>query len=71
VTADPEPMLKRLLGHLLMCKEATRLISRAQDAELSSFQRWRLRAHLRVCDLCSRFEAQMRFLREAARRYRT
>ena len=55
---------------MLMCKEATRLISQAQETELPWFQRWRLRAHLRVCDLCTRFEAQMRFLREAARRYR-
>ena len=63
-------MLKRLLGHVLMCKEATRLISRSQDAELPAFQRWRLRAHLAICDLCSRFDAQMRVLRDAARRYR-
>jgi hypothetical protein len=64
-------MITRLLGHMLMCKDATRLISQAQDAELSWFQRWKLRAHLRVCDLCTRFEAQMRVLREATRRYRT
>ena len=63
-------MLNRLLGHLLMCKEATRLISQAQDREISSFQRWRLRMHLAACDMCTRFDAQMRFLREAARRYR-
>ena len=64
-------MLRRALGHLLMCKEATRLISRSQDAELSRFQAWRLRLHLAACDLCTRFDAQMRLLREAARRYRT
>ena len=63
--------MKRLLGHMLMCKEASRLVSRAEDGELSWFQRWRLRAHLTVCDMCSRFDAQMRFLREAARRYRS
>jgi hypothetical protein len=63
-------MLRRLLGHFLMCREATRLISRAQDAELPALQRWRLRMHLRICDLCSRFDAQMRVLREAARRYK-
>ena len=63
-------MMRHLLGHMLMCKEATRLISRAEDAPSSWFQRWRLRAHLRVCDLCTRFDAQVRFLREAMRRYR-
>ncbi|MEO8485643.1 MAG: zf-HC2 domain-containing protein [Betaproteobacteria bacterium] len=63
-------MLRRLLGHLLMCKDATRLLSRAQDEPLSSFQRWRLDAHLMACDLCARFESQLRFLREAVRRYK-
>lgn len=63
-------MLRHLLGHLLMCKDATRLISQAGDRPLSRLERWRLRAHLGICDLCSRFDAQMRFLREAMRRYR-
>ncbi len=63
--------MKRLLGHMLMCKEASRLVSRAEDGELSWFQRWRLRAHLRVCGACARFEAQVRFLREAMQRYRS
>ena len=63
-------MLKRLLGHTLMCKDATRLLSQGEDRPLSWLQRWRLKAHLRVCDLCTRFEAQMQFLREAMRRYR-
>jgi hypothetical protein len=64
-------MLKRLLGHTLMCREASRLLSRGEDAQLSWLQRWRLRAHLRVCAMCARFETQMRFLRTAMERYRT
>ena len=63
--------MRRLLGHLLMCKEATRLVSRSQDEELSRFQRWRLRAHLSACAMCARFDAQMRLLREAMERYRS
>ena len=63
-------MLKWLLGHFLMCKDATRLISRSQDAPLTPFQAWKLRAHLAACDLCTRFDAQLRVLREAARRYK-
>ncbi|MBE7523063.1 MAG: zf-HC2 domain-containing protein [Burkholderiales bacterium] len=56
---------------MLMCKEATRLVSRSQDAELTWFQRWRLRAHLSACAMCARFDAQMRLLREAMERYRS
>jgi hypothetical protein len=58
-------------GHDLMCKDVTRLLSQAQDARLPFLMRMRVRAHLTVCDLCSRFDAQLRFLREAARKYRT
>ena len=64
-------MIRYLLGHALMCKEATRLLSQAEDRPLSWFERWRLRAHLGICDMCTCFEAQMRLLREAMKRYRT
>jgi len=64
-------MLMRLLGHTLMCKDVTRLLSQAQDSRLPFLTRMRVRAHLKVCALCTRFEAQLRFLREAARRYKT
>jgi hypothetical protein len=64
-------MLKRLLGHTLMCKDVTRLLSQAQDRRLPFLARWRVRAHLKVCEMCTRFEAQLRVLREAARRYRS
>jgi hypothetical protein len=64
-------LVKRALGHLLSCKEASRKLSRAQDGPLSGFERWRLRMHLAVCIACTRFERQLRFLREALQRYRT
>lgn len=56
---------------MLSCKEASRLISRMQDEELTPLRRWLLRMHLRACDGCTRFNVQMAFLREAMRRYRT
>jgi len=40
-----------------------------QDAQLTAWQRWTLRLHLSVCEACSRFERQIRFLRSALRRY--
>jgi len=63
-------MIRRGLGHLLSCKDVTRLASRAEDGPLTWWQRWRMRMHLAVCDGCTRFDAQMRFLRRAMRRQR-
>ena len=58
------------MGHMLSCKEASRLISRAQDEELAPLRRFMLKMHLRACDGCTRFKAQLAFLREAMQRYR-
>jgi hypothetical protein len=63
-------MLGYALGHMLSCKEASRLISQAQDLRLPWFARWKLRLHLAACAACARFDRQARFLREAMRRYR-
>ena len=63
-------LLKKALGHMLSCKDVTHLVSQMQERNLGLFERWTLRLHLAVCDACLRFEAQMRFLRDAMRRYR-
>jgi len=63
--------INRILGHLLSCKEATRVVSQAQERSLSAFERWKLRMHLAVCAKCTRFERQIRFMRDALRRYRS
>ena len=63
-------MIRHALGHLLSCKDVSRLVSQAQDRPLTGWQRWRIRTHLSVCDACTRFDAQMRFLRRAIRRLR-
>jgi len=55
---------------LLDCQHASRLISQAQDSELPWGKRVQLRLHLLACDACTRFSMQLRFLREAMRRYR-
>jgi len=64
-------MLMSWLGLKHRCRDVTRLVSRAQDAPLPWHQRLRVRVHLSMCAACARFEAQMRFLREAARRYKS
>lgn len=52
----------------LSCKEATRLMSAAQDRELSLGERAALTFHLAICKGCRAFDAQIRFLRRAVRR---
>ena len=50
------------------CREAHRLLSDRLDRPLGRFERWRLGLHLRFCEMCSRVERQMDFLRSAMRR---
>ena len=63
-------LLKKALGHILSCKDVSHLVSQMQERPLGPFERWTLRLHLAVCDACMRFEVQMRFMREAMRKYR-
>jgi hypothetical protein len=48
------------------CKEVSRLVSESMDRDLRFRQRFSLRMHLLMCSLCSRFRAQIAFLRDAA-----
>jgi hypothetical protein len=52
----------------ISCREASRLMSQAQDRELSLGERVRLRVHLAICRGCRAFNAQLAFLRRAVRR---
>ncbi len=54
----------------LDCREASRLLSLAFERALTEGERIALRTHLDECLMCVNFEAQLRFLDEAARRYR-
>jgi hypothetical protein len=53
----------------ITCRHAHRLLSERMDHALSPGDRVRLWFHLHACDLCSRVERHMDFLREAVRRY--
>lgn len=44
------------------CQEATYQISESLDHATSFFQRFRLRLHLLICKLCSRYRDQVVFL---------
>ena len=62
--------IKRALGHLITCKQATRLVSQMQDRPLGFTDRVLLKLHLGWCKACMQFERQVRFLREAMAKYR-
>jgi hypothetical protein len=63
-------MIRNALGHIISCKDASRLVSQREDAALSGWQRLLLRLHLSVCTACTHFERQVRLLRSAMQKYR-
>lgn len=54
---------------MLTCQQVTRLLSEAQDRELSWREKMPLKLHLLMCAGCDHFRQQMDFLRRAAREY--
>ena len=54
---------------MINCREATRLISQSLDVNLPWHRRLVLKLHLLYCLWCRRYAAQLRFLRQAARRF--
>ncbi len=63
-------MLLHRLTHMLSCQDASRLLSQMQDRPLFVREWVKLRLHLAVCNACSRFAEQLRFLRRAMKAYR-
>jgi hypothetical protein len=53
----------------LDCRHASRLLSLAYERSLTPPERAALKVHLGECLMCRNFEAQLEFLRKAARRY--
>lgn len=54
---------------MLTCAQATRLISDAQDMQLSLRQRVALRLHLLICRGCANFRKHAHWLRQLAGHY--
>lgn len=54
---------------MLSCKEASHLLSEAQDRKLDLSEKVQLEMHLAMCRGCKNFREQMSFLREACKRY--
>jgi predicted anti-sigma-YlaC factor YlaD len=54
---------------MLNCRDATRLMSDAQERPLGWRERISLRLHLAMCSACRAFGSQLGTLRAALRRY--
>jgi len=52
---------------MLSCKDVTRLVSQGLDRRLGFAERVKLRVHLAICDGCTTFTKQVRFIRKAVR----
>lgn len=50
---------------MLNCQETSRLLSESHDRPLTLRERLSLRLHLLMCDACSHFARQLRFLHKA------
>ena len=55
---------------MLNCKQASELLSQAQDQALGLRQRLLLKLHLLACTGCSRFDHQLELMRRALHRLR-
>ncbi|MCR8921876.1 zf-HC2 domain-containing protein [Dasania sp. GY-MA-18] len=54
---------------MMNCQQVTRLLSDAQERELSLKERTALKVHTMMCSGCRNFGQQMGTLREIARKY--
>jgi hypothetical protein len=55
---------------MLSCKEASMLLSQAQERDLGLKEQFFLKLHLLLCDGCANFRKQLTVIRTAVRRYR-
>jgi hypothetical protein len=53
---------------LLNCKEASKIISQSLDDPLSWPDRMKLKLHLFICNACTRFNQQLRLIKNAVLR---
>ncbi len=52
---------------IIPCRQATLLICKKQERALTLRERFKLRAHLKVCEFCRRFLAQTEAISRAVR----
>lgn len=54
---------------MISCRQATQLLSDAQEYQLPLKVKVKLKIHVTMCSACHNFEKQMRILRVTARTY--
>ncbi len=52
---------------IFSCKQITGKISESMDRKLPLLERMGIRFHLMMCKLCTRYQKQLRFIRETLR----
>ena len=52
----------------ITCKHAHGLLSESMDRKLSPWEQFKLRAHLSICEVCTRVEKQFLTMRDAIKR---
>ena len=58
-----------MMFKMMMCKEATRLMSRQLDTALTFQEKLSLRLHLAMCHACTRCNQQFRLLHQTGRHF--
>ena len=53
---------------MLTCKQASQIISQSLDNPLSRSDRMKLKFHLFICNACTRFNQQLRLIKDAVQR---
>ena len=54
----------------LTCREAARLLLEREHRRLGPMERLGLRLHLGICEMCTRFDGQLRLMHRAMERWR-
>jgi hypothetical protein len=54
----------------LTCREAARLLLERENRKLGAMERLGLRVHLGICEMCTRFDGQLRLMDRALERWR-
>ena len=54
----------------LTCREAARLLIEREHRQLGFMERLGLRLHLGICEMCTRFNGQLRLMNRAMDRWR-
>lgn len=61
--------MRKLLGILLLtCKKATLLIELDQEGLLSNRQKFQLKIHLKICEICNIYKTQSKNMNELLKR---